>query len=235
MVIVEVDVKKLSNIELVRHCAVKPDDGPVWDEFVNRFTPCITLYIARALKANSSRHWTISRTESRETIHDLVQDVYLRLLNHDHQALRFFQGRHENSIYLYLARIATAVVIDYLRERLSAPGPTRMISWHELLAQDGAATDNPQAPPQPSYTDQRIEEWIAIHDIKYRLEHLLANGDRQRNIRLFLLHAFDGLTARELAAQTSWGLTTKGVETILFRLKNRLRESLAAELRSRTS
>lgn len=222
----------MSNIELVRHCAATPDDSLAWDEFVNRFTPCLTLYVARALKFHAAWRDELSHESTREIIRDLVQDVYLRLLNHKKQALRYFQGRHEDSIYLYLARIATRVVIDYLRDQAVAPAPSQVISWHQLFAQEGSTTkrsaDKPLA-PQPGDIDHQLEQQLTIHDVCRRLERLLPDEHKERNILLFVLHVFDGLPARQLAAQTGWGLTAKGIESILLRLKEKLREQLEQE------
>lgn len=228
----DIEVKQMSNIELVRHCAASPGDRLAWDEFVNRFTPCLTLYVARALKLHASWGRELNYESLRETIHDLVQDVFLRLLNHQQQALRSFRGEREHSIYLYLARIATRVVIDYLREHAATPGPTEFISWHQLFGQEsstaGSSLDKPLA-PQPSYTDRQLEQQLTILDVRRRLERLLPQEHRERNILLFILHVFDGLAAHDLAHQSGWGLTAKGIESILLRLKEKLREQLQLE------
>jgi RNA polymerase sigma factor (sigma-70 family) len=221
------DIRSVSNVQLVSLCAKEPENGLAWDEFVNRFNRCIILCVIRILSAKSPRPLRLDESESGETIRELVQDVYLRLLENEGQALKRFQGQHEKSIYTYLARIATTVVLDHLRQELANKRAAQAVSWSEILNQDSSRLDVDQARSTttgPSYTEYQLDEQVTIDDLRYQLNHILEGEQKQRDTLIFFLHVFDGLTAGDIASQEGIGLTQRGVESVLRRIKIKLRE-----------
>lgn len=214
-----VNIRHLSNVQLVRLCARKPKNELAWDEFVRRFNQHITLFVIRAFSAKSPEPLRLEETHQSETIRDLVQDVYLRLLENERQALRRFHGYHENSIYAYLARIATTVVLDHQRQA-SADKRT-------------AQTNLPVRGLSPK--EHPFNERVTIADLTCQLDRLLEGEHKQRDILIFLLHVVDGLTTSEIASQPGMGLTQSGVESVLRRIKLKLREATEADQRTESA
>jgi len=227
-----VDLSDVSNVQLVRLCGREPDNGLAWDEFVNRFNQYIILSVIRVLSAKSARPPRLEKNEPPELVRDLVQDVYLGLLQNGGQALKRFQGRYENSIYVYLAKIVTTVVMDHLREQWADKRAAQAISLSELFAQENSPPDRAQpqlAVSGTTYTEYQFDEQVTIDDVTHRLDHLLEGEQKQRDILIFLLHVFDGLTTSDIACQKGLGLTQRGVASVLRRTKQKLREAIEAE------
>lgn len=223
------DIRNISNLQLVRLCAKEPNHHRAWEEFVNRFNEHITLTVLRTISTKGAYPPRLEEPTTRELVHDLVQDVYLHLLSHEAQALKRFQGQHEKSIYAYLTRIATSVVQDQVRQDQADKRAAPRVSWSELLGQESRLSKPPQSGPttgDPSYT---VHEQVVIQDLSDRLEHLLEGEQKQRDILIFMLHVFDGLTASEIASQEGFALATPGVESVLRRIKQKLREAMEAE------
>ena len=80
-----------------------------------------------------------------------------------------------------------------------------------------------------TYQGDCLDEQITVENVRRRLEYLVESERKQRDILVFLLHVFDGLSAREIAEHQSIGLTLSGVESLLRRLKILLKQSIEAE------
>lgn len=105
----------LSHPELVNACIYASPHDPIWTEFKNRFHTWIERYLQKACKHNHQGN--SHREYSRETLTDLVQDVYVILLNNGRQALRNFNGTTDGSFLAYLSVICTNVVRERQRKR----------------------------------------------------------------------------------------------------------------------
>lgn len=224
------DIGKISNVQLVHRCAQKTDDDQAWQEFVNRFHQHIVLTVLRLVSA-SSVSCGLDEATVWELVRDLAQDVYLRLLRRE--ALKRFHGRHEKSIYSYLTKIVISVVRDRQREGQANKRDAHLIPWSELRRQERPRSTLSEAPlitQDLSYVD----EHITILDLKNQLEHLLEGERKQRDILVFMLHVFDGLTASDIAAQDGFGLTPEGVESVLRRIKQKLREAMELKPKQQT-
>src|SRR5438477_11792828 len=98
----------LSAVDLILRCGTD-DDPAVWSEFILRFHRRILLYVLREL-----RSFGLSIDEP-DTVSDLTQEVYLRLLTNDRRALREFRGENEYAVLSYLACIVHSVIFDQVR------------------------------------------------------------------------------------------------------------------------
>ena len=223
------DMRHISNVQLVRLCAQEPNHHRAWEEFVDRFNQHITLTVLRVVSAKSGRLLRLEEVKTRELVRDLVQDVYLHLLSQEAQALKRFHGHHEKSIYAYLAKVATTVALDRWRQDQTTQRTAQFISWSELLGQESRLSKPPQAPLTTSDLSYTSDEQVVIADLRNQLEHLLEGEQKQRDIMIFLLHVFDGLTANDIAAQEGFGLTHEGVASVLRRVKQKLREAMENE------
>ncbi|RMG56232.1 MAG: sigma-70 family RNA polymerase sigma factor [Acidobacteria bacterium] len=218
-----VRVRELSNIQLVQVCARESQNEAAWDEFVNRFDRHITVNVIRILRTNGEQ------SLSPELVGDLVQQVYVRLLENDRRVLKKFRGEHERSIFAYLTRLTTTVVLDYLRHRSAGRHPPELISWTEVEHRLGDSLEaiffSLSSSGSSCFEDQ-LDDGVTLRDIVARLQHVLEGEHKRRDILIFVLYVFDGLTAEEIATQPGIELTPSGVRSVLVRLKEKLKKHM---------
>ena len=201
---------QLSSTELVRECAGS-NNTELWVEFIRRFQPVIAAAVSRTARPFGE--------PSRALLDDLVQETYLKLCEDDSRLLRSFQPRHEDSFYGYLKVVAANVAHDHFKSALAG----------KRGANQTDAIDEPvQVDPKTIPGDG-----AAAFDRNLELQHIdsilvrLADGkDKQKKRIIFWLRYQQGLTAGEIAAIPSIGLTTEGVESVLLRLVTGIRRHL---------
>jgi len=104
-------LKEISHSELVNLCSQESKDRYAWIEFCSRFDQHIWSVINRECREKNIFE---NFSQPKQVMNDLVQEVYVKLIEKDKKALRDFQGRYENSIFLYLGTIAKNVVRNHL-------------------------------------------------------------------------------------------------------------------------
>jgi RNA polymerase sigma-70 factor (ECF subfamily) len=198
----------LSCNELVRACS-ESENAEAWEEFVCRFGKFITVVLARVARRYGEN--------SSSVIEDLVQETYAKVCNDNCRLLRDFEPQHQDAFFGMLKVTAANVAHDYFRSRRSYKRGSGKVESE--LDQAGGL------PPDPSFANQdRIEREILLQEIDRILISLML-GERDREI--FWLHYRQGLTASAIAEIPGYGLTAKGVESILHRLRGQLRARLA--------
>lgn len=193
---------EFSSEALVRACAGS-NDAAAWAEFIRRFHVVIAAAVLR-----TAGHWG---EPSRSQLDDLIQDTYLKLCENDSRLLRSFQPRHEDSIYGFLKVVAANVVHDHFKSVLAAK---RGATQTETLTEPA---DVPSKMPGSDSFDA-VSQRIQLEKIDKVLRQVTAGKDQQRKCTIFWLRHRQGLTASEIAAIPSIGLTTEGVESVLMRL-----------------
>lgn len=197
--------------ELIQACA-KGGDAAAWEDFVQRFDGLITAVVFR-----TCRQWGV---ESASVVDDLVQESYLRICADRQRLLGKFESRHPDAFYGYLKVITANVVHDHFRasraqkrglgdaaESLDAPaGPVP-------IAHDGAA--------------EMLQRNILLKEVDAALCSGLSGDDQKRDRAIFWLYYRDGLTAQAIAGLPSVSLTVKGVESVIRRLTQMVREKLS--------
>jgi len=108
-------------------------DKQAWDAFVKRFCGVIYAAVAKTLRAGAGQ-------SNPEDLRDVVQDVFLRLLEGNYRLLRRYDPAR-SSLVTYLTLIARSVALDHLRRRR----PTT--SLEDRPADSIAARADP--PPEP--------------------------------------------------------------------------------------
>ena len=153
---------------------------------------------------------------SRSQLDDLIQDAYLKLYENNGRLLRSFQPRHEDSIYGFLKVVAANVVHDHFRSALAAK---------RGAGQTAALTDSVQMDPKTSASNSVdvVGQRLQLAQVDKILNQLTAGKDQERKRMIFWLRHRQGLTASEIAAIPSIGLTTEGVESVLMRLAAMIR------------
>jgi RNA polymerase sigma-70 factor (ECF subfamily) len=169
-------------------------DAAAWEEFIRRFNAAIYAAVLRTGRRYERFH--------RGLCDDLVQETYLRLSANGAKALREFVPRHPGSAFCYLQVIAIRVTLDGCKKN-----DFRRIQELPPDAPDIAAPDR--------------TKWLAL---KAEVGDLLRKHATARDCRIFGLHCLQGMTAKEIAALPGMGLTVKGVESALVRLKHLIQE-----------
>jgi RNA polymerase sigma-70 factor (ECF subfamily) len=206
----------LSAVELVSKCA-DANDAQAWQELVRRFHSVIAAAVLR-----TSRRWG---EPPRQLLDDLIQDTYFKLCNDHCRLLRSFQPEHSNSIYGFLRVIAANVVHDHFKaEWAGKRGAGQRTESISERVQSG-----PGAQATARGGSDAMERQIRLRQIDEMLARVAAGPDRQRNCMIFFLYYRQGLTASEIAALPSLGLTTKGVESIISRLTHMIRSHISDE------
>jgi len=193
--------------ELAQVCA-KSADAAEWEEFLRLTTPLASLVVARV-----ARLWLNRSTPA--LVHDIVQEVYVRLCEQERRILREFEPRGEDSFLGLLRIVSTSVANDYFRRLYSAKRGGKVVT--SQFSGDGA-------PHSPS--DQSESAAIQRSVLLGQLDDLLrgapeAVGNRDRH--LFWLYYSQGFTAGEIASMPGVGLSPKGVESALRRASSWLR------------
>jgi RNA polymerase sigma-70 factor (ECF subfamily) len=206
----------LSAADLVRKCAGSKD-ADAWRELVQRFHPVIAAAVLR-----TARRWCEPRPQ---LLDDLIQDTYFKLCNGNCRLLRSFRPEHSNSIYGFLQVVAANVVHDHFKaERAGKRGAGQKTeSISERVQSDPAARTK-----APGSLDS-MERQLRLRQVDEVLARVAAGPDRKRNCMIFFLYYREGLTASEIAALPSLGLTTKGVESILARMTQMIRSHITDE------
>jgi RNA polymerase sigma-70 factor (ECF subfamily) len=201
---------EFSSAELVGAC-VSSNDELAWAEFIRRFQIVIAAAVLR-----TARQWT---EPSRPHLDDLIQDTFLKLCENDYRLLRAFRPRHEDSIYGFLKVVAANIVHDHFKSELAAKrGRGQTESIMELI----------QIDPKTNVAGifDTVSQRLQLEQVDKILTQVTSGKDQDRKRTIFWLRHHQGLTANEIAAIPSIGLTTEGVESVLMRLTAMIRSHL---------
>jgi RNA polymerase sigma-70 factor (ECF subfamily) len=153
-------------------------------------------------------------------IDDLVQETYLKICANGCSLLRTFTPQSPESAYGYLKVVATSVAQDFFKLRLA-----------EKRAPEATA-DSIEQNTIPAVNESRgsslnnTERGVLIEQIDRKLKAVLPAEELQRSRTVFWLYYRSGFSASAIASFPTLGLTTKGVESLLFRLTKLVREGL---------
>jgi len=214
----------MKNKDLVALCAQQPWNREAWLEFYNRFDERIWLVINRECKEKGISE---DVSESNQVIQDLVQDVYVRLVENDCKALKNFKGTFENSIFTYLGKIANSVVCNHITNKKAKKRPPIQKSIDEPLwnSKERRKVLFEEILKLP-YNDSEVN--IDFKDIKDKIEKLLdkilKGKHKQRNKIIFKLYLYEEYSPNEIAAQFGFGLSAKTVNNIIRKIILNLRK-----------
>jgi RNA polymerase sigma-70 factor (ECF subfamily) len=206
-----VDYSVLSATELFSLCA-SGGDAACWREFIRRFNPVI----ARSVFRIAVRHGTTDRS----LIDDLVQETYLKICSNECKLLRTFTAQGPDSTFGFLKVVAASVAQDFFKSRFAEKRAP------EATATSAEETTDP-APKCPQNELNQTERAVLVDQIDRKLRAVVPAGELQRARTVFWLYYRSGLTASAIASLPAVELTTKGVESLLFRLTRLVRESLS--------
>jgi RNA polymerase sigma-70 factor (ECF subfamily) len=202
----------LSPPELFSICA-RGCDADSWQEFIRRFNPVIGRSILRV----AIRHGTSNKA----LIDDLIQETYLKICAGECKLLRTFAPQHPESAFAFLKVVAASVAHDFFKSRLAEKRAP------ETSASAIEETTTP-APGCPQNSLNQAERAVLVDQIDRKLRAVVPARELQRARTVFWLYYRSGFTASAIASLPAMDLTTKGVESLLFRLTRLVRESLSS-------
>jgi len=202
----------LSSADLLRECGRRLTDSFLWKEFQNRFHKTIMTFVMRVM-------WNRFRSDCLEEACDLVQDVYLRMLDNNGRVLRSFKGEAEFSVKAFLARVVLNVVSDHYRTiQAGKRRPAEIISIEQARQQgrdlSGEATD---------LDIRSILSWI---DVERLMESDSDRRNAARNVLIFKLHHVDGFSVQEIAAFPGFGLKESSIHLVLQTMRENLKKRM---------
>jgi len=199
----------LSAEELVRACA-ESGNTEAWEEFVRRFR----LVIGSAVRRIAYRYGKPNDA----VIDELIQDTYLKVCNDRCRMLRDFKPQYPDAFFGMLKVTAANIAHDYFR-REQAPIHGGGIVAMELTEVEEFIPDSRSTGPAS------IEREILLREIDDILSGI-STPSAARDREIFWLHHRQGFTADAIAAIPGCNVGTKGVESILHRLKCYVRQHL---------
>jgi len=196
--------------DLAEACA-RSADTVVWNEFLTRCAPITSLVAARV-----ARIWQGRSTMA--VVDDIVQEVFLKLSEHECKILREFKPRGEDS-FLGLLRVITASVAnDYFRRQHSEKRGGKVVT---MVLDEESSSVVPVSPEK----DSEIQRAVLFSELDHKLRSATGpNAERDRTI--FWLYYLQGLTAEEIAAVPGTDLSADGVVSALRQITTSLRKQL---------
>lgn len=223
-------LEALTVAELLKLCSKRPADEAAWQEFVRRYNTTIRAHVVRTFHKKAREESDRKPQFPEDTIEDLVQAVYMRLVEDQNRALERFTGEYENSIFQYLGMISINVVRDYFREAKAKKRPKVTYSLDELLEKSG---DSSMFEEARSRLDGRaVTESSAAYtldEIERALKKSVSGRHRDRDMMIFQLRYYEGLTLEEIKQTMRLDLSPISVGSILNRITFKMKPLLLRE------
>jgi RNA polymerase sigma factor (sigma-70 family) len=228
------NISQWSVPQLLQMCAARPPDDEAWQEFVRRYHSTIRINVIKTFHRKAKEESDRKPQFPEDLVEDLVQAVYIRLVEDRNRALERFEGEHENSIFQYLGMIAINVVRDYFRETRAQKRPKISVSLDELLevGGDGALLDESMGSlwkPMGSDSGSGLSE----EEIDIALRRAVKGKNRDRDLLIFKLKFYEGLTLDEITQSMALDISPVSVGSIINRIIKKLRVSLSKHAKAR--
>lgn len=217
------DLKKLTNNELIRRCAEASCHRLLWAEFYHRFDERIWLIVYRECR---DRGLVGKKDQFKQTVQDLVQEVYFNLLKNDCKALQNYIGASENSIYTYLGIVARNAVCNYVTKMSAQKRPNidRSLNGAPSGSSDAEGFKIPQANKETIGQELSLE--MLKNEIDSILDQTLKDKYKERNKLIFRLYFYEEFSPEEIASKLGFEVSSKRVLNLITELKTLLRREL---------
>jgi RNA polymerase sigma-70 factor (ECF subfamily) len=104
-----------SDLELTKRCCQGDDNA--WSTFIDRYSSSLAAAVEQVLRTYGQAH------VPRETVEDLIEEVFLELVRDNYRALRVFEGRASLRTYLFVLaqrRCARFIASEHRHAKLTA-------------------------------------------------------------------------------------------------------------------
>jgi RNA polymerase sigma-70 factor (ECF subfamily) len=201
----------IPNRELVERC-IRSESPELWEEFVVRTRRLVSAVVFRV-----AARWGESRSE---VLEELVQETYLHLYANDRRVLREFTPQNDDAVFGFIKVVAANVTHDHLRACNAVKRGVERTTNTDVESPERSATP-------PNSASGGIEQHVLLGEIESCLEKLLTGDEAGKHKTIFWLYYRQGLSASAIAQVPAFGLSTKGVESVIHRVTRALREKLA--------
>jgi RNA polymerase sigma factor (sigma-70 family) len=202
---------------------MRPPDEAAWQEFVRRYNTTIKAHVVKTFHKKVLEESDRKPQFPNDLIEDLVQAVYMRLIEDQNRALERFEGEYDNSIFQYLGMISINVVRDYFREAKAQKRPKVTYSLDELLEK---STNVPLPVSLPTVSVTNSNAAFTSEEIERALRKAVSGRHRDRDILIFQLRFYEGLTLEEIKQALKLDLSPISVGSILNRITNKMKTLL---------
>lgn len=219
--------QNISSLDLVKLCS-QPKNEVAWQEFYQRFNPYIEIYIKKAWKIRTCSN-NLMNPIVKETIADLIQEVYVKLLESNRQALQQFQGETEGSFLAYLSKIASNIVSEHFRKQLADKRRGAEMSIEMLLDKAECEKSGSQEITHLFLStggEKEILRALRNRQLSQILENSLSGSNKQRDVLIFRACLVAGMSAQQVIEAENLNLKASSIESILRRIKDKLRQTL---------
>lgn len=210
--------------ELLNRCSRRPPDDVAWREFVRRYNATIKLHVVKTFHQKATQAADRKPQFTEDVIDDLVQAVYVRLIEDQNRALSRFTGEYENSIYQYLAMISINVVRDHFREVHAQKRPKVSFSLDEILDSGSGMLDEKIRHMEGQASSSSTT--LGFEDVERALNKSVSKKNRDRDILIFKLRFYEGLTLDEITKALGLDISPVSVGSILNRILKKIRPLL---------
>jgi RNA polymerase sigma-70 factor (ECF subfamily) len=196
--------------DIVFLCA-GPCDNEAWEEFVFRVGKPLTHVIMRTA--------SLWGNASRSLVEDLVQVTYLKLWEGGRTLLRDFAVQRPEAILGYLKKTAANATHDFFKHgsSQSTGGDKSHVSTSDV---------DPEAGVEVHGSQEKIAFTIFLKEIDDHLKRCLTGPDQDRDRMIFWLYFRQGMSTKEIASLPTVGLSSKGVGSVIERMKRSIREQI---------
>jgi hypothetical protein len=158
-----------------------------------------------------------------EHIDERIQEVYCRLLTNGAGKLHKIGRWQVPRVANYLGRIAERVVVDELRaKRAVKRGGGRIALGGRLLDLANRAVDPQGSPEQQAMLKQARRLLLERCRHFVRSQSRALEEERQRNFRVLRLSLLEGWSSEEIVRAEGGRLAASSVDTLVYRLRQRL-------------
>lgn len=220
-------MRSLEPIELFHICASDTQNSEAWSEFLRRYSVKLKYFISGTLRQLTGSSFACAPVLSggiQES--DLFQNAILRLVANECAAMKRFSGADEGDLLAYLAVICRSAVMDTLRQLNAAKRGKNRESTQYVEAASFS---------QPHRLDHDgFEREILIRELVSLTQNTIESNSGQtsnRDLLVFDLHFFHGLSFHQISQCKSIDLSKAGVEKLIKRLMARV-QVLAREEKS---
>ncbi len=133
--------------------------------------------------------------------------------------LRDFAIQRPEAILGYLKKTAANATHDYFKHghSQSSGGDERHVSTSDV---------DPEAGREAHGSEEKIAFEVFLNEIDEYLKRCLIGPDQERDRMIFWLYFRQGMSTKEIASLPTIGLGTKGVGSVIERLKHSIREQI---------
>lgn len=194
---------------LFQRCANVPVDEAAWHELFKRFQHSVDVTIYHLINGRHAQLYD-----------DIIQNFYVRLLENERRALHAFRGKTDAEARVYLCRIAARIAIDFLKKEQRELPP--YISLEEQTENSLVRKEGMLDPAAAN------EIYLLLREsIDACLDKVVVGKNRERNILIFKLMVYDGLSAQQIAGIPGFTeVEPHAIDVLVSRIRAEVRECL---------